>query len=158
MGEGKAADDQVFAIFSDLAATLGYSPIHGKIIAALIVEEGPVTLQELAAKTRYSMGMISLSLDLLEVLGVIKKVKRSGDRKLYIQLEGDLLEILKKAVIVKVKKGIDGSLRKIAENRERLMKLPADERRNALKTIEILEREIKRLEHYVGLLSEIKLP
>jgi DNA-binding transcriptional regulator GbsR (MarR family) len=158
MSDAKRMEEQIFSIFSALASTLGYSPIHGRIIGALLIENGPASLQELARKTRYSTGMISLSLDLLEVLGVIKKIKRPGDRKLYVQLEGDLLEILKKAVIIKVKKGIDESLRNLEENKKEALKLSAEERQAISKSIGMLEKEIKRLEHYINLLSEIKLP
>ena len=158
MSDGIGVQERIFSIFSELASTLGYSPIHGKIIGALLVEGKPVSMQELARKTRYSTGMISLSLDLLEVLGVIKKIKKTGDRKLYVKLYGDLLEILKNAVIIKVKKGIVESLRDLEENKKEVMKLGGAERKNMENTIKILEKEIKRLEHYINLLSDIRLP
>ncbi len=158
MADGKNLEERVYSIFSELASTLGYSPLHGKIIGALLVEGREVSLQDLARKVHYSAGMISLSLDLLEVLGVIKKVKKSGDRKLYVRLEGDLLEILKSAVIIKVKHGIDDSLKELDVNKKAVSRLGPDEKGNLLKTIAILEKEIKRLEHYVNLLSGIKLP
>jgi len=158
MSDGKELEEQIFSIFSQLASTLGYSPIHGKIIGALLVASRPVSLQELAKKTHYSSGMISLSLDLLEVLAVVKKIKKPGDRKLYVKLEGNLLGILKNAVIIKVKHGIEASLRDLQENKLEVSKLRGDERKNLSNTIRILEREIKRLEHYVNLLSGVKLP
>jgi len=158
MANALEIEEQIFSVFSELASTLGYSPINGKIIGALLVEGRMLSLQELARKTRYSSGMISLSLDLLEVLGVIKKVKKHGDRKLYVRLDGDLLEILKKAVILKVKKGIDDSLRDLERERKDVRKLSEKERKSVSKTLETFEKEIKRLEHYIGLLSEIRLP
>lgn len=158
MANALEIEEQIFSVFSELASTLGYSPINGKIIGALLVEGRMLSLQGLARKTRYSSGMISLSLDLLEVLGVIKKVKKHGDRKLYVRLDGDLLEILKKAVILKVKKGIDDSLRDLERERKDVRKLSEKERKSVSKTLETFEKEIKRLEHYIGLLSEIRLP
>jgi len=156
MADEGSVEDEVFSIFSELASTLGYSPIHGKIIGALLVAGRPLPLQELAARVRYSAGMVSLSLDLLEVLGVVKKVKKPGDRKLYLKMEGDLLEALKKAVIIKVKKGIDESLRSLGCRKKALGK--GADGRKAARTIAVLESEIKRLEKYVNLLSEIRLP
>jgi DNA-binding transcriptional regulator GbsR (MarR family) len=157
MPDGKLLEEEILNTFSELASTLGYSPLHGKIIGALLVEGKPLSLQELARKTRYSTGMISLSLDLLEVLSVIKKFKKAGDRKLYVQLEGDLLEILKKAVILKVQKGIDDSLRDLSEKKS-MLKSGSSEAAKASKAIGKLESEIKRLEKYINLLSGIKLP
>ncbi|UCD03271.1 MAG: hypothetical protein JSV63_01385 [Candidatus Aenigmatarchaeota archaeon] len=152
------AEEGVFSIFSDLASTLGYSPVHGKIIGALLSEDEPIAMQDLAKKTGYSTGMISLSLDLLEVLGVIKEVKKPGDRKLYVQLDGDLLTILKKAVTMRLRKGIDSSLADLANRRKEIMKLEGEKRKRLLKTVDTLESEIKRLEKYVNLLSGIRLP
>src|SRR3989338_7801721 len=74
----------IYDTFSEVAASLGYSPLHGKIIAALIVHGKPMRLQELAQATGYSPSMVSLSLDLLEVLNIIKKVKKTADRKLSV--------------------------------------------------------------------------
>ena len=156
--ESALIESRIFEIFSGLASTIGYSPIHGKIIGALLVEGRTLPLQELAEKTGYSSGMVSLSLDLLEVLGVIKKIKRSGDRKLYVKLEGDLLEVLKNAVVIKVKKGITESLADLSEKREDVRKLRGAEKQNLEKTLDTLEGEIRRLEKYVNLLSGIKLP
>ncbi len=154
----KDVGDGVFSIFSELAGMLGYSPIHGKIIGALLAEEEPVSLQEVAKRTNYSTGMISLSLDLLEVLGVIKKTKKASDRKLYIQLDGDLLTILKKAITMRVKNGVESSLADLDNRRKEVSKLKGVERDYLLKTLDILEKDIKRLEKYVNLLSGIKLP
>lgn len=151
-------EDGIFSIFSELASTLGYSPVHGKIIGALIPEDEPVALQDLARKTGYSTGMISLSLDLLEVLGVIKEIKKPGDRKLYVQLEGDLLSILKKAVTMRLKNGIDSSLADLDSRRKEIQKLEGERKKKLLKTLDTLESEIKRLEKYVNLLSGINLP
>ncbi len=150
--------DGVFAIFSDLAGMLGYSPIHGKIIGALISEDGPVSLQDIAHKTGYSLGMISISLELLEVMGIVKRIKKPRDRKLYVQLEGDLLTIMKKAVMTRVGKGVEASLKDLKEKKVDAERLRGKEKEKLLKTIGILESEIKRLENYVNLLSGIGLP
>jgi DNA-binding transcriptional regulator GbsR (MarR family) len=158
MTDGDDLEAKIFSVFSELAGTLGYSPIHGKIIGALLVEGEPLSLQRLADKTGYSAGMISLSLDLLELLGVIKKIKKPGDRKLYVKLEGDLLEVLKNAVVIKVKKGIDGSLSDLREKRAEVQGMKGPEKRNFEKTLDTLEKEIRRLEKYVNLLSGIRLP
>ena len=158
MGESEDIESRIFDIFAGLASTIGYSPIHGKIIGALLVEGRMLPLQQLAERTGYSTGMVSISLDLLEVLGVIKKIKRPGDRKLYIKLEGDLLEVLKNAVVIKVKKGITESLSDLSEKREDVRRLKGTERQNLEKTLDALEGEIRRLEKYVNLRSGIKLP
>lgn len=158
MVKEKEIENKIFSTFSEIASSIGYSPLHGKIIGVLLVEDKPVSLQVLAEKTGYSTGMVSLSLDLLEILGVIKKVKKTADRKLYIKLDGDLLECLKKAFLIKLEKSIQDSLTEFGKNKEELKNLKEEDKEKALKTINILEKEIKRLEKYINLLSKIRLP
>jgi DNA-binding transcriptional regulator GbsR (MarR family) len=156
--EIREIEKRIFNTFSELARSMGFSPIHGNIIGSLIVGGGSLSLQEIAKRTGYSISMISLSMDLLEILGIVKKVKKLRDRKLYIELNGDILESLKKIFLIRVKKGISDSLLEFEQNKEKLLKLQGKNKNDVLKAIDTLEKEIKRLDKYVSLLSGIKLP
>ena len=146
-------ENRILDIFSDVAGSIGYSPLHGKIIGILLVKQRSMSLQEIAKETGYSSSMISLSLDLLELLGVIKKVKKVSDRKLYIELSGDLLECLRKAFVMKLERSISGSLAEFEK-----LKKDSRENKSSRHTLDVLEKEIKRLDKYVSLLSKISLP
>ncbi len=150
--------NKIFSTFAEVASSIGYSPLHGKIIGVLLVKNKPVSLQELAKDTGYSASMLSLSLDFLEILGVIKKVKKEADRKLYVSLAGDLLECLKRAITIKVEKSIQNSLAEFEESKKELSKFTGKEKTEALNSLEILESQIKRLNRYVNLLAQIRLP
>lgn len=154
----KQLHKQVLDNFATVAETIGYSPLHGKIIGVLLLEARPVSLTRLAKETGYSVSMISLSLDFLEVMEVVKKVKKPGDRKLYVELKGDLLSILKKAIVTRVKKVLDSSLNDFTESKRYLSDLTPEERERLAASIETLETEIKRLDYYVTLLAKINLP
>ncbi len=156
--EIREIEKKIFSTFSELARSMGFSPIHGNMIGSLIVGGGSLSLQDMAKKTGYSISMISLSMDLLEILGIVKRVKKPRDRKLYIELSGDLLESLKKIFLIRVKKGISDSLIGFEQGKERLGKLQGKNKKEVLKAIGTLEKEIKRLDKYVSLLSDIKLP
>jgi DNA-binding transcriptional regulator GbsR (MarR family) len=148
----------IYSAFSDIASSIGYSDIHGRIIAALLVFDNKLSLEELAKETGYSISTISLSLDFLELLGMIKKVKKVGDRKLYIELQGNLLEGLKRAFILKLQKNITEALTNFENYKETLKKLKDDEGKKVLMVLNILEKEIRRLDTYINLLSKLKLP
>jgi len=148
----KEIENKIYGIFSDVASCIGYSPVHGKIIGALLVN-GEMSLENVAKKTGYSMGMISLSLDLLETLDVIKKIKKSGHRKLYVNLSGDLLGCLKKAFLFKLERGIDDSLKEMGEWKRKIKRMGEKRAKKILRTIKILEREIKKLERYIKILQ-----
>lgn len=149
---------EIFSLFSNVASAIGYSPLHGEIIGVLLISDKMLCLQEIAKELNYSTSMISLSLDLLEVLGVLKKIKKPGDRKLYAKLSGDLLEILKKAILFKVQMNIKDSLVGFEKSKEDVQKLKSDQKDKIEKSIDILESSIKRLDIYVKLLSNIRLP
>ena len=156
--EIREIEKKIFSTFSELARSMGFSPIHGNMIGSLIVGGGSLSLQDMAKKTGYSISMISLSMDLLEILGIVKRVKKPRDRKLYIELSGDLLESLKKIFLIRVKKGISDSLLGFEQGKDRLRGLQGKNKKEVLKAIDTLEMEIKRLDKYMGLLSEINLP
>lgn len=145
----KRTEEKLQSSFASFATSLGYSEVHGRIIAALLIENGHLSLDELSKKTGYSASAISLSLDLLEMLGVIKKIKKKGDKKRYVRLEGDLLEGLRKAFLFKIKKEIFSAKADFEAHRKD---------KSAAKTVAIMMKEIKRLDKYVDDLSKVELP
>lgn len=144
-------EERIFRTFASVASSLGYSDVHGRVLAVLLVADKPLSLQDLSKKTGYSDSAISLSLDLLELVGIIKKRKNIGDRKLYVSLEGDLIEGLRRALMFKLQKEILVSLGEF-EDYKNLNDVKTS------RTIEILENEIKRLQQYVNSLSEVEIP
>lgn len=143
--------DSIHETFTAVASSMGYSEVHGRIISSLLAADRPMCMEDLAKSTGYSLASISLSLDLLELIGIIKKFKQRGDRKLYIKLDGDLLEGLRKAMLFKLQKEITKTL-----NEFEMHKRGSDEKTKAV--IKKLEKEIRRLEEYVNRLSKVPLP
>jgi len=149
---------EIIDTFASISQSLGYSEVHGKIIAALIVSDGPISLEELAKKTRYSIGMISLSLDLLEVIGMIKRIKKPQDRKLYVKFEGDLVESIKTAIMLKIKKGISDVDENFRRHEEEVEKIKTEEGKKLLKNLQRLEKVTKRMQEYISGLNKVKIP
>ncbi len=142
---------ELYDLFSRVARSLGYSSVHGKIIGVLLLEGREMSLQELAKATGYSSASISLSLDLLEVFGLVKKVRKSGDRKLYVKLEGDVLDVLRHAVLAKAKQNIASTLTE-------LERYKSSKNVKIKRAANLLERELKRLRNYIDKLAEVELP
>ncbi len=144
-------EKKIYSLFSNITSTIGYSDVHGKIIAMLLVEDKPVSLQELSRKTNYSLASISLAIDLLEFFGVVKKIKKSGDRKVYVRLDGDLLNALRDAILIKVQKAVRESLNE-------LEKYKSIKDRKVRRVVKKLEKETRRLERYINKLADVKIP
>jgi len=139
---------KIFTTFSSIATSLGYSEVHGRIIAALLVNNNPVSLQELSESTGYSPAAISLSLDLLELVGMIRKIKNAGDRKLYVRLDGDLLEGLRNALLLKLQKEIITTKFEIEKYTEE----------DGTDAVQKLKKELDRLQQYVDELAKVEIP
>ena len=134
---------KIYEIFSNLISTLGYSKVHGYVLATLFIHK-ELTLKEIAKKARYSLSSISLSIDLLELLGLVEKYRKNSSKEIYIKLKGDLLLALKEIVLVKINRGIKTAL-------EELEKEGSKEARK-------VEKEILRLKKYVDALNKIDIP
>jgi len=152
MVDEKKVKENIYSTFSDIASFLGFSPIHGRIIAVLLIKNKTLSLTELANETGYSASMISLSLDMLEVMGIINKIKKAGDRNLYVSLQGDLIESLKNALTMRLKNSIDISLGDLKKYRKSV------KNRELKKSLIKLESQISRLNKYISLLSKVRLP
>ena len=150
--------EQIFSTFANIAKTIGYSEVYGRIIACLLIHQEPVALTDVSRETGYSSSMVSLSIDFLETVGMVKRIKKPGDRKLYLQSNGSLLDGLKKAILVKIEKNVSTSLQEFENYKHRLKRMKGEERNRLLRAIETLEKEIKRMDKYVKILSKVKLP
>ncbi|MBI2173036.1 MAG: hypothetical protein HYT73_02370 [Candidatus Aenigmarchaeota archaeon] len=152
MGDDMEFRKSIYSTFSAVASTLGYSEVHGMIISSLLVENKPLCLDDIAKKTGYSLSSISISLDLLELVGIIRKMKNTGDRKIYVKLEGDLLESLKTAFILKLKK-------EILKTKMEMSKHRSDSKdKNTSQMIFTMEKELKRLDTYIDRLAQVQIP
>ncbi len=152
MGDDMEFRKSVYSTFSTVASTLGYSEVHGMIISSLLVENKPLSLDDIAKKTGYSLSSISISLDLLELVGIIRKMKNTGDRKIYVKLEGDLLESLRTAFILKLKK-------EILKTKMEMSKHRSDSKdKNTSQMILTMEKELKRLDTYIDRLAQVQIP
>ncbi|MFH0714345.1 MAG: hypothetical protein V1847_01245 [Candidatus Diapherotrites archaeon] len=151
-------EHKLFETFSQVASSLGYSELHGKILAALLIAQGPVSLQDIASKTKYSLSAISLSIDFLEVMGVVKKVKQNSDRKVYVVLSADLLDILKRAVLLKAQVSIRSALQDFEMEKLKLKNPKTISEKKMYKSICVLEKELARLQKFTNQIAGIQLP
>jgi len=159
MTETEKIKENIYSSFANTASSIGYSKAHGRIIGALMAKDDDLSLEELAEETGYSRSSISASLDLLELFGIITKFKRSGDRKLYIRLDGDLLEGLKKAIMIGTQKKIDSALTEYEKYQEELNEIDNGENKEKIENIlKVLRKQLHRLDSYIEKISEVEIP
>ena len=155
--EANGIKEKIYSTFSNIAKSLGYSEVYGRIIACLLINESPVTLSEVSKETGYSSPMVSLSIDFLETIGMVKRIKKPGDKKLYLQSDGNLLDGLKRVILTKIQKNVLNSLQEFDEYKSKLKIMNNKDSEKLMKAIKILEREIKKMDDYVKVLSKVQL-
>ncbi len=143
--------EKIHSTFAAVATSMGYNEVHGRIISVLMVAGRPLSSEEISNETGYSPSAISLSLDLLELVGIVKKIKNAGDRRVYAQMDGDLLEGLRNAFFFKIKKNIASTLSEFEKHRQSSDK-------ETLQTIEALEHEVRRFGEYINNLIKVDPP
>jgi DNA-binding transcriptional regulator GbsR (MarR family) len=67
----------------------GRPRIAGRVFALMLLQDRDFTLEELAAVLRVSRGSMSTNTRRLEADGVIERVAKSGDRRVYYRLTAD---------------------------------------------------------------------
>jgi DNA-binding transcriptional regulator GbsR (MarR family) len=72
-----------------IAQADGLPRIAGRLIAFMVIEEGPFSFSDLAIKLSVSRASISTNTRLLESMGIIDRVGKPGDRQDYFKLAED---------------------------------------------------------------------
>ena len=71
---------EVIDLWEDLAEARGFDRVVGRVISILMIEGIPLSQQELADKTGYSIPTISKTLKSLTSLGSVRRTKKPGKR------------------------------------------------------------------------------
>lgn len=75
------AEENFIERLGQQAQSNGLSRIAGQIWAALIVSDGPISSSELVELLRISKGSVSTNTRLLEMLGIIERRSKPGERQ-----------------------------------------------------------------------------
>jgi len=84
--EMKGIEDDLLANVIPVMAPMGMSPIFGRIMFTLMFSPEPITMQELSARTGYSLSSLSTNLKLLVGLKKVRQETRPGSKKLYFSV------------------------------------------------------------------------
>ena len=67
----------------------GVAPIAGLVFARLLLSPGPMALADLAAELEVSKASVSMDTRRLEQSGILRRVVRPGDRRVYYEVAPD---------------------------------------------------------------------
>lgn len=83
------ADARFIERLGQQAQSDGLSRIAGQIWAALIVSEGPISSSELVELLRISKGSVSTNTRLLEMLGIVERRSKPGERQDFFSIRSN---------------------------------------------------------------------
>lgn len=66
-----------------VANMMGYSDAAGALRGSLILADGPLSMDELVEVTGYSKSTVSTNMAQLERMGIVRRVRKPGDKKHY---------------------------------------------------------------------------
>ncbi|WP_461862991.1 GbsR/MarR family transcriptional regulator [Thermococcus sp.] len=127
--------------FANTARKFGLSELYGYIYGVLFFEDEPLSLGEIAGRTGYSHSHVSTALKLLESIGLVKRVKKAGDKKAYFTAIKNIREWRREAYYKKIEEDVK-------QTRESLLKaleaIEGDSTEEAEKIRERIEFALKR--------------
>ena len=90
---------KIISSWEDIAEARGFDRAAGTVICVMFIENRPLSQQEIAEKTGYSIPTVSKTLKILYPLGSIRKLKKSGGRVIQYYVEMHPLDVLSGTLI-----------------------------------------------------------
>ncbi len=87
--ELELAQERLIDALGRQSAFWGVGKVTGELFAVLYLAMEPLSLGEVAKALKVSKGNVSVAIRVLEQLGMVKRVYRRGDRRVYFEAETD---------------------------------------------------------------------
>ncbi len=132
----------VLANFEVLFKARGLSAVHGRVFGTLLLSGAQMTQKQIARESGYSVPAVSIALDELVKLGLVKKRKKQ--RTFYYSADADLPKIMHDFLKTIKKDYVEPFLREIKE-------YPRTE------PVKKFEKSMKNLDNYLSRLLEVRV-
>ena len=142
--------------FVEIGNSYGVSPSYSRILFYLQIND-EISMDDLAKKTGYSLATISNNIRLLENMGVVKRIKYPGSKKIYLRMEHNTTSIIKKAIMAKYELQIKPLKEMLPYIKERYAKANVDKKvvTKRIKAIERLEDKIEFFDKIANFILEV---
>ena len=91
----------------------GFSPVMGQIYGLMYLATGPTTAEIIMQELGASKGNVSINLRNLDRWGMVRKIRKPGDRKEYYEVETDFIRIFINMLMERKNRDFDRSLRTV---------------------------------------------
>jgi DNA-binding transcriptional regulator GbsR (MarR family) len=130
---------------------MGFEPLSAKLFSIIFLEPEEISLDELVNRTGYSLPSICNKMRIMESMGLVKRVKRPGTKKVYYFAEKDFIEMMKFKINIAFEKEIKPAKEKIpAMIRKYENKKMTDIERKRFKIVKAYYDQIIKFEKILG--------
>lgn len=88
------AEEDLYRTLVDLGMRSGAKMLVAKVNAIVFMEPGPLSLEEIAEKTGYSLASVSNAVKRLEEIKKLRRIKEPGSKRVYVQGEKNFIDML----------------------------------------------------------------
>lgn len=92
---------------------MGFEELSASLFSITFLEPDSISLESLAKKTGYSLASICNKMRILESMGLVKRVKKPGTKKVYYYAEKDFSQMMRFKINVAFEKEIKPAKEKI---------------------------------------------
>jgi DNA-binding transcriptional regulator GbsR (MarR family) len=115
--------DSMLDGLGQLADYFGFSKVMGQLYGTLLLNGGPLSLDELMARLDISKASVSMTMRSLELLGMVRQVWVRGvsGRRKYYEAETDFWQIITNILSGREMRDIERTINILDENSQRLL-------------------------------------
>ncbi len=117
--------DSMLDGLGQLADYFGLSKVMGQLYGTLLLNDGPLSLDDIMARLAISKASVSMNMRSLEMLGFVRQVwvRGTGGRRKYYEAETDFWQILTNLISGREMRDIERSISIMDSNSQRLLKV-----------------------------------
>ena len=94
----EAIEEEFTEFFKILAKTYNVGDLQATVLSILYLEPKDMAMEEITEKTGYSLATISNTMKMLVALGIVRRVKKPGTKKVFFYMEKDLMRLNKNKI------------------------------------------------------------
>ena len=115
-----AVNESTVAGLGRLAGFFGFSEVMGRLYGTLLLDPGPLSLDDLAEGLKISKGSVSMNMRSLERWGMAKEVWVRGERKKYYMAESDFWTVIRNVLSGREMREVQLALQVLGDSVEQL--------------------------------------
>ena len=94
-------DKDFIDMYQGFGTAMGLDNLFVTLFAKLYIEPEAVAMEELAKETGYSLASICNKVKMLESMGIVKRTRKPGSKKIFLFTEKDFIKITKEHLMKK---------------------------------------------------------